>query len=342
MKTYHGAIPGSEDGMKYAITGATGFVGSRLVELILEDPGSTVLAFTRDPDRARGALPGRPGRIELAAWDYAASPPPDGSLEGADAVIHLAGENVGLRRWSAAQKKRIRESRVLSTRNLITGLTRASRKPSVLVCASAVGFYGPRGDEEIDESATAGNDFLADVCQDWEMEAERAALHGVREARIRIGVVLGPGGGALKPLLLAFKLFAGGPVGNGRQWMSWIHRDDLARLFIHAARTPSLSGAVNGTAPNAVRNKEFARTLGRVLHRPAILPAPRLGLRIVLGEFADVLVTGQRVVPRKALESGFEFRHPELEGALRDVLGGSPAPGAPRSVPAGGIRSEAS
>ena len=325
--------------MKYAITGATGFVGSRLVEALLEDPGSRILAFSRDPLRAREALPSPPGRVELAAWDYAASPPPEGSLDGVDAVIHLAGENVGLKRWTPAQKKRIRESRVLSTRNLITGLTRASRKPSVLVCASAIGFYGPRGDDELDETAHAGDDYLADVCEDWEAEAERASLHGVREVRLRIGVVLGPDGGALKPLLLAFKLFAGGPVGNGRQWMSWIHRDDLVRLFVHAARTPSMSGPLNGTAPHPVRNKEFARTLGRVLHRPAFLPAPRLGLRVLLGEFADVLVTGQRVVPRKALESGFEFRYPELEGALRQVLGGSSVPGLP-SVSTHASRSE--
>lgn len=327
--------------MKYAITGATGFVGSRIVEVLLDEPGSTVLVFTRDPLRAREVLPERAGRIDFAAWDYTASPPPDGSLDGADAVIHLAGENVGLKRWSATQKKRIRESRVLSTRNLIAGLTRASRKPSVLVCASAIGLYGSRGDDELDEAAPAGDDYLADVCQDWEAEAERASLHGVREVRVRIGVVLGPGGGALKPLLLAFKMFAGGPVGNGRQWMSWIHRDDLARLFIHAARTATLSGPVNGTAPHPVRNKEFARTLGRVLHRPALLPAPRLGLRILLGEFADVLVTGQRVLPRKALESAFTFLYPELEGALRQILGGSSVPGLPPSFSPGG-RSEAS
>jgi uncharacterized protein (TIGR01777 family) len=336
-----GPARGSEEGMKYAITGATGFVGSRIVEMLLDGPDSAVLVFTRDPARARGVFPERPGRIELAAWDYAASPPPAGSLDGVDAVIHLAGENVGLKRWTAAQKRRIRESRVLSTRNVIAGLTRASRKPSVLVCASAVGFYGPRGDDELDETAAAGDDYLADVCQDWESEAERAALHGVREVRLRIGVVLGPGGGALKPLLLAFKMFAGGPVGNGRQWMSWIHRDDLARLFIHAARTESLKGPVNGTAPHPVRNKEFARTLGRVLHRPALLPAPRLGLRLLLGEFADVLVTGQRVLPRKALESGFAFQYPELEAALRQVLGGSSESGH-AGLPREASRSEAS
>jgi uncharacterized protein (TIGR01777 family) len=306
--------------MHYAITGATGFIGSRLVELLAGEPDARVTIFTRDPSAARERFAPGPAR-ELVAWDYAASLPPAGALDGADAVIHLAGESVAARRWTAAQKKKIRDSRVLSTRNLIEGLARAAPRPRVLAAASAIGYYGPRGDEEVAESAPAGNDFLAEVCRDWEAEVARAEAHGIREARVRIGVVLGPGGGALKPLIPAFKLFAGGPLAGGQQWMSWIHRDDLARLFLHAVRTPSLSGPVNGTAPRPVRNREFAKTLGRVLHRPAVIPTPRLALRVALGEFADILATGQRVLPRKALESAFRFRHEDLEPALREILG---------------------
>jgi uncharacterized protein (TIGR01777 family) len=227
---------------------------------------------------------------------------------------------VAARRWSDAQKRRIRDSRVQSTRSLIEGLQSARSKPRALVCASAIGYYGPRGDEEVDEDAPPGGDFLADVCRDWETEARRAGLHGTREVRIRVGIVLGPGGGALKKLLPAFRMFAGGPIGSGKQWMSWIHRDDIARLFLHAARSPGVNGPLNGVAPRPVRNAEFAKVLGRVLKRPAVVPTPRLALRLVVGEFADVLATGQRVIPRKTLESGFEFRFEELEPALREII----------------------
>jgi len=308
--------------MKYALTGATGFIGSRLIEILLADePGAEVLVFSRSAASAWEKLPpAARGRIQVVEWDYASRLPPAGSLDGVDAVLHLAGEGVAARRWSESQKRRIRDSRVLSTRNLIEGLKSARPKPSVLVSASAIGYYGPRGDEEVDEDAPPGNDFLADVCRDWETEARRAGLHGVREARIRVGIVLGLGGGALKPLLPAFQMFAGGPIASGKQWMSWIHRDDIARLFIHAARSPTASGPLNGVAPRPVRNAEFAKVLGRVVRRPAILPTPRLALRLALGEFADVLATGQRVIPRKTRETGFEFRFEELEGALRDIV----------------------
>jgi uncharacterized protein (TIGR01777 family) len=308
--------------MKLGVTGATGFIGSRLIEILLEEePAASVVVFSRSAASVWGKLPGgERSRVETIEWDYAARLPPPGSLEGLDAIIHLAGEGIATRRWSEKQKRRIRESRVLSTRNLIEGLKSAERKPPALVCASAIGYYGPRGDEEIDEDAPPGNDFLADVCRDWETEARRASLHGVREVRIRIGIVLGLGGGALKPLLPAFRMFAGGPIGNGKQWMSWIHRDDLARLLLHASRSPEASGPLNGVSPNPVRNSEFARTLGRAVHRPAFLPTPRTALRIALGEFADVLATGQRVVPRRTLESGFRFEFAELEPALRDIL----------------------
>lgn len=311
--------------MRVGITGATGFVGKRLVELAAQESGLQVRVFSRNASRARALFPipaGGLSPIEIAEWDYEREVPSFGVLSGVDAVIHLAGENVAGRRWSGSQKKRIRDSRVLSTRNLIEGIKRQRPfAPKTLICASAIGYYGPRGDEEITEDASPGSGFLADVCQDWEAEARRAEFHGLREVRVRVGVVLGPGGGAMVPMVAAFKKYAGGRMGNGKQWMSWVHREDLVRLFLHVLKDDSLRGAFNGTSPQPVRNVEFTKALGQVLHRPTLLPAPGFGMRILLGEFAGMLVTGQRVVPKRALESGFEFHYPQLDGALREILG---------------------
>jgi uncharacterized protein (TIGR01777 family) len=311
--------------MRVGITGATGFVGKRLVELAARESGLQVRILSRNAKRARALFPipdNGLSPIEIAEWDYEREVPSFGVLSGVDAVIHLAGENVAGRRWTPAQKKRIRDSRVLSTRNLIEGIKRQrSMAPKTLICASAIGYYGPHGDEEIAEDAAPGNDFLADVCQDWEAEARRAEVHGLREARVRVGVVLGSGGGALVPMVAAFKKFAGGRMGSGKQWMSWVHRDDLVRLFLHLLENESLHGAFNGTAPQPVRNADFTTALGDVLQRPTLLPAPGFGMRILLGEFADLLVTGQRVLSKRAVESGFEFQYPELRDALREILG---------------------
>jgi uncharacterized protein (TIGR01777 family) len=301
--------------MKALVTGATGFVGPRLLRL-LDDP----VVVSRDPERARATLGHLAGRI--VRWNPSEGPPPPEAFEGVEVVYHLAGESVSAGRWTAAQKARIRDSRVIGTRHLVEGIARAERKPSVLVSASAVGYYGDRGDEELTEAAAPADDFLGRVCVEWEREALAAAGAGVRVVTARTGIVLGAGGGALGKMLTPFRLGAGGPLGNGRQWMPWIHVADLARLYVHAAehRDPEITGPMNAVAPHPVRNAEFTKALGRAVHRPAFMPAPYLGLRLVFGEFAQVLFASQRVIPKVALETGFVFQYPEIADALRAIL----------------------
>ncbi|MGI9178598.1 MAG: TIGR01777 family oxidoreductase [Pirellulales bacterium] len=299
--------------MTALVTGGTGFVGPRLLRM-LDQP--TVV--TRNPDRARQSIGHLAGRI--IRWDPREGPPPAEAFEGVDAVFHLAGESVAEGRWTAAQKAKIRDSRVIGTRHLVQGIVQAARKPAVLVSASAVGYYGDRGDEELTESAAPAHDFLADVCIDWEKEALAAGEAGVRVVTARTGIVLGSGGGALAKMLTPFKLGAGGPLGSGRQWMPWVHVSDLARLYMHAAETASIRGPMNAVAPNPVRNSEFTKALGRQLHRPAFMPAPYLGLRLVFGEFAKVLFASQRVIPKVATDTGFVFQYPDLAAALREIL----------------------
>lgn len=299
--------------MQALVTGATGFVGPRLLRL-LDRP----VIVSRNPDRARHVVGHLAGRI--VRWDPLEGPPPPEAFEGVDAVFHLAGESVAEGRWTAAQKARIRDSRVLGTRHLVQGIAQAGHKPAVLVSASAVGFYGDRGDEELTEAAAPADDFLARVCIEWEREALAAETSGVRVVTARTGIVLGAGGGALGKMLTPFKLGAGGPLGNGRQWMPWVHVADLARLYIHAADHGQIRGPMNSVAPHPVRNSEFTRALGRQLHRPAFMPAPYLGLRLVFGEFAQVLFASQRVIPQVALDTGFTFQYPEIAAALREIL----------------------
>lgn len=301
--------------MRALVTGATGLVGPRLLRL-LDSP----VVLSRDPDRARTSIGHLAG--EIVRWDPMAGPPPVSAIEGVDAVFHLAGESVAGARWTAKQKARIRDSRVLGTRHLVRAITQAARKPGVLVSASAVGYYGDRGEEELVESSPPAKDFLADVCVEWEREAFAAESAGVRVVTARTGIVLGPGG-ALAKMLLPFKLGGGGPLGNGKQWMPWVHVADLARLYVHAAETGSIRGAMNAVSPNPVRNSEFTRALARQLRRPAFIPAPYFGLRLAFGEFAQVLFASQRVIPKVALDSGFTFQFPEIATALRDIL--SPA-----------------
>lgn len=284
--------------MNIAITGAGGFVGRALAEAA-RGRGHRVLALGR---RAGDRL-----------WDPATGAAP---LEGADAVIHLAGEPVAEGRWTAAKMERIRESRIAGTRNLVAGIRGSGVR--VLVSASAIGYYGDRGDEELTEDSAAGKGFLAEVCEAWEKEASAAPC---RSARVRIGIVLGPGGGALARMLTPFKLGLGGRLGNGRQWMSWIHRDDLAALLLHAVEKEGLSGPLLGTAPSPVTNRDFTRALGGVLGRWTIFPVPRPMLRLALGKVSDVLCSSQRCRPLRTLDSGFAFRHPELDPALREVIG---------------------
>lgn len=299
--------------MKALVTGATGFVGPRLLRL-LDSP----VVVSRSPERARRAIGNLAGPI--FRWDPMREPLPAEALEGVDVVYHLAGESVAEGRWTAAQKARIRDSRVIGTRNLVQGIKQVEQKPRVLVSASAVGYYGNRGDDELTESAPPASDFLAEVCVAWEREALVAEQLGVRTVTARTGIVLGAGGGALAKMLTPFKLGAGGPLGNGKQWMPWVHVADLARLYVHAADTASISGPMNAVAPNPVRNSEFTKALGRQLHRPAFMPAPYLGLRLLFGEFAQVLFASQRVIPKVALDTGFVFQYPDIAAALREIL----------------------
>ena len=298
--------------MRALVTGATGFVGRRLVERL---DGPVVLS--RDAERARKSLA---ADVTAHDWDPLAGPPPAEALDGVEAVYHLAGESVAQGRWTAAKKQRIRDSRVLGTRHLAEAIAASSAPPKVLISASAVGYYGSQGDRLIDETAPAGDDFLAEVCRAWEAESQRVREAGVRLVNPRIGVVLGRGGGALAKMLTPFKLCVGGRLGDGRQYMPWIHLDDLVGMILHAAEHDEMSGPMNATAPNPVTNREFTRALARVLGRPAIFPAPKFALKLLFGEFAEALFDSQRVVPRAAEAAGYEFRYPGLEPALRAIL----------------------
>ena len=275
------------------MTGAGGLIGSAL-RAALEADGDGVVPLPRRPSSAQ--------------------------LEGLDAVVHLAGEPVADKRWSEAQKREIRESRMMGTRALVEALGELDTKPRVLVSGSAIGYYGDRGDELLDEGSAPGDDFLANVCKDWEAEGQRAEALGMRVVRVRTGIVLAREGGALPKLALPFRLFAGGPLGSGRQWMSWIHLDDEVGLIRHALKNEGVRGAVNLVSPNPVPNAAMAREIGRALGRPSLVPTPRFALKLALGERVEVLVASQRVVPRAAQETGYQFRYPELAPALRDLL----------------------
>jgi uncharacterized protein len=298
--------------MRALVTGATGFIGRRLIAS-LERP----VVLSRRPDAVRPML----GDVEALAWQPEAGPPPAEAWNGVQAVFHLAGESLAAGRWTAKRKALIRSSRVLGTRNLVAGMEAQQVRPRVLVSVSAVGYYGSRGDEILEEGAEPGNDFLAKVCQAWESEANRASQFGVRVVTPRIGMVLGPGGGALARMVLPFKLGLGGRLGSGRHWMPWIHVDDLVELLLHVATVTQISGALNAVSPNPVTNREFTRALAHSLHRPAIFPVPAFALRVMFGELATVLLASQRVVPRVAEKSGYAFRFANLDEALRDVLG---------------------
>jgi uncharacterized protein len=303
---------------RVVVTGATGTIGTAVCEALLAR-GDVPVALTRDLERARVKLG---DAVELHDWaEPTTEPPPSGPLVGADGVIHLLGEPVA-QRWSSTAKQRIRDSRVDSTRMLVAGLRSVDddRRPGVLVSQSATGYYGPSDDRELDEQAPAGSDFLAQVVRDWEAEAS-AAAPPIRVAMTRTGVVLSPSGGALGKMVPFFRAGIGGPVAGGRQYVPWIHIDDVVAGLLFCLDRPEASGPVNLTAPNPVDDAELSRALGRVLRRPAILPVPGFALRLLYGQMAEIITTGQRAVPRRLQELGFGFRHPDVEPALRDVLG---------------------
>jgi uncharacterized protein (TIGR01777 family) len=293
--------------MRVTITGASGLIGSKLVER-LRARGDEVTTLSRSPSGQ-----------DAVAWQPEREPAPAAALSGRDAVVHLAGENVA-QRWSDDAKRRIRASRELGTRNLVAGIEAAEPRPRALISSSAVGYYGPHGDERLDEDTPPGDDFLATVCVAWEREAQRASELGLRVARIRTGVVLAQGGGALAKMLPFFKLGIGGPVAGGRQYMPWIHVDDVVNLYLAALDGTAWEGPVNASAPEPVTNAAFSKALGRALRRPAFAPVPALAIRALYGEMAEIVTKGQRVVPRRAQELGFEFAHPDLDEALRSAL----------------------
>ena len=298
------------------ITGATGFIGKRLCR-VLAKKDAELIVLTRDPERAKEKLP---GAAEIKAWDPLKEIPPLQAVEQSKAVIHLAGENVA-GRWNEEKKRLIRESRILSTKNLVEALKKAAKRPEVLISASAIGYYGDRGDELLTEDSSLGRGFLADICREWEEEAKRAEDLGIRVVSIRIGIVLGPDGGALKEMLFPFRLGLGGPLASGKQWMAWIHRDDLIGIILHILQNSSVRGTVNGTAPFPVRNREFSKTLGSLLCRPAFFKVPSLVLKLLFGEFAAFLLQSERVVPQAIKDSGYIFQYETLSAALKECLG---------------------
>ena len=300
--------------MNVTITGATGLIGTKRVEA-LKARGDAVTVLSRNAEKAARAL-----GVEAVDWDPMAGPAPAGALSGRDAVVHLAGEPVA-QRWNEKSKQAILASRELGTRNLVAGIAAAEPKPATLVASSAVGIYGKHGDERVPESTPAGTDFLADVCVRWEREADAAAGLGLRVVHIRTGVVLDATGGALKTMLPPFKAGVGGPVAGGKQYLPWIHVDDIVGLYVKALDDASWNGAYNGAAPEPVTNKEFSKALGKALHRPAVSPVPAFAIKLLYGDMAEIVTEGQRAVPERALAGGYAFKQPDLQTALTSALG---------------------
>ena len=301
--------------MRVLITGASGFLGSAVCDALLARGDETV-GLSREPERARRGNP----TVTWHAWNPTAERPPAGAIEGVDGVINLVGEPIG-QRWTEPAKRRIRDSRERATKNLVDAISAADPRPGTFVSQSGVGYYGDRGEALVDESTEPGSTFDAEVCVAWEAAAREAEKVGVRVVVTRSGLVLDPEHGLLKQLLLPFKLGVGGPLAGGGQYMPWIHVDDEVRLLLWGMDTDQASGTYNATAPNPVPNREFSKALGRVLGRPAIVPVPKLALKARFGdELGEVAAGGQRAVPRRAVDAGFEFHHPELEPALRDLL----------------------
>jgi uncharacterized protein (TIGR01777 family) len=302
---------------KVLIAGATGLIGTALAAACARD-GLAVAALVRDPARAAPRLPG----ATLHAWDGTKGPPPAAAFEGVDVVVNLMGESIGGKRWSPAQKQRLRDSRVLATRALVDGLRERAKRPRALVQASGIAVYGDRGDDILTETSSVGAGFLAELARDWEAEAQKAADLGVRVVIMRSGLVLSRAGGFLSKILTPFRLGVGGHVGTGKQWLPWIHVDDEIGLIRHAMANPSIEGLLNAVAPEPVTNAEFTTALGRALRRPTALAAPAFALRLALGgEMAEeLLLASQRAMPVRTLETGYKYVQPLLEPALKDLV----------------------
>ncbi|HEX8178387.1 MAG TPA: TIGR01777 family oxidoreductase [Pyrinomonadaceae bacterium] len=301
--------------MKIIVTGASGLVGSALVRALIAD-GHQVTALVR------GASQRKPqANVTEVEWEPTKGQLDAARLVGHDAAVHLAGEPIAAGRWTDAKKQRIRESRTLSTRLLAETLARLQTQPRVLVCASAIGYYGDRGTEVLTEASAPGQDFLSDVCREWEAAAEPARAAGIRTVHLRFGIVLSKEGGALAQMLTPFQLGIGGQIGSGRHYMSWLALDDAVGMIEYALADENLAGAINAVAPQPVTNSEFAKTLGRLLGRPTLLPMPAFALRLALGEMAKaLLLSSARVEPARLQAAGYQFKYPQLEGALRHVL----------------------
>lgn len=301
---------------RIVITGATGLIGKRLVNA-LQQRNDEIIIFSRNIHKAKSLFP---SSVKFIEWDYNKPAQWQSILENSDAVIHLAGVNLFSKRWNNDFKRAVLESRQISTKNIVDAINSCSNKPEVFVSASGVGYYGDCGDSLLSETSPSGNDFLAEVCKVWESEARRIEQSGVRNVQIRTGLVLSTEDGALKQMLLPFKFFVGGPLGNGKQWMSWLHIDDIIRIYLNAVDNKKLNGPVNAVSPNPLRMNDFAITLGKILKRPSFIHVPKFALKIAVGEAAEVVVASQRVSADKLLDSGFKFKFETLELALTDLL----------------------
>ncbi len=303
-------------GKTYAVTGATGLVGKRLCKRLIER-GDQVLVLSRNPQEAKKKIPQAEGTLFFSP-DQPLEPQ---ALEGIAGVIHLAGAPLFGKRWDDSYKEEIRESRVQGTERIVTALGQLQQKPEVLVCASAVGYYGARDDTPLTEEASPGSDFLSQVCLDWEAAAAKVSALGIRRVSTRLGIVMDAKEGALAQMLPPFQAFGGGPLGTGSQWFSWVHAEDVVGIIIWALDNPQVEGAVNATAPHPLTMADFCRTLGEVIRRPSWLPVPKFALELLLGEAAQVLVEGQKVMPQKATQGGYTFLYPTADRALKNLLG---------------------
>ncbi len=301
--------------MKVLVTGASGFVGRRVVAQLLQKK-IEVVVLTRNLPKAVIILG---SECRYVQWMDQTTLPPAEAFEGVDAVINLMGENIGGKKWDESQKKKIYDSRINSTRLLVDAIKALPKKPRALINASAVGIYGNRGDETLDENATSGSDYLAGVCKDWEAEANKARDMKIRVVLMRTGVVLGKGGGALTKMLPIFKLGLGGRLGSGKQYMSWIHVDDLAAMYVHAVMDPTMDGPYNATSPYPATNAEFTKALGKRLKRPTLFPAPEFAIKKALGEMSTIVLDGQKVVPTKFKDKKFQFKSATLEKTLKET-----------------------